>query len=125
MTDPMRIAICGHSIALAAVESFLQQSSDFELRHYSEAELQANLLTLEADVMLLEQNAYTFEAKTILEKYRPSLPVISLDFTDSHIVSHLSRTDTLVSPDDLGQIIQVAGKISCQTGTQQLKRVGS
>ncbi len=98
MEHPLRVAVCGQSIAWAAVEAALSKSPNIELTRVPDTELRDNLSALAVDVLLFEQKAWPAISPSNLPD---ALTAIGLDFSDTKLVAHLSRANTLTRLDDL------------------------
>lgn len=102
MDHPLRVAVCGQSIAWAAVEAALSKSPNIELTRVTGPELGDNLPTLEVDVVIFEQATLPARVQTS----RSDLTLIGLDFGENNLVAHLSRADTLTTLEDLTRVIR-------------------
>lgn len=108
MNKLIRVAVCGHSVAWAAVEVLLEQLGDVTLCSYSAAELWAILPSLPADVLLVDSAAVCVSSDVLRRKLPPSVTLIALDISSGDLVAYLSRTSILTSLADLDRVIHNA-----------------
>lgn len=103
MDQPLRVAVCGQSIAWAAVEAALSKSPNIELTRVPDPDLWDNQSAPAVDVLLFEQKAWPAISPANLPE---ALTAIGLDFSDTNLVAHFSRANTLTRLDDLIRMIR-------------------
>jgi hypothetical protein len=102
----IHVAICGESIAWAAIEAILRKDPAIDVTWCLESEDWHRLLNIDLDVILFDATAPGSAKITSLLKRRPGLTMIHLDFESDRIVARLAREDTVTTVEDLAQVIR-------------------
>jgi hypothetical protein len=102
----IRVAVCGESVAWAAIEAVLRKEPGIDVMRCWEPEDWHRLLEMDIDVILFDATATASAEALSLLKRRPGLTMIRLDFDDRKIVAHLAREDTVTTVEDLARVIR-------------------
>jgi len=102
-SDRIRVAVCGESVAWAAIEAVLRQDARIEVTNCREPEDWHRLLDMDLDVVLFDATV-SAEALSLLRQ-QPGLTMIQLDFDDRKIVARVAREDTVTTVEDLARMI--------------------
>jgi len=102
----IRVAVCGESVAWAAIGAVLRQDPRIDVTHCREPEDWHTLLDMDLDVVLFDTTATASAEALSLLKQRSGLTMIRLDFESHRIVAHLARDDTVTTVEELARIIR-------------------
>ncbi|GAB4436626.1 MAG: hypothetical protein Kow0031_18350 [Anaerolineae bacterium] len=109
MTTSLQVAICGQSIAWAAVESVLSKSPYISIIRITEPGQWANLATLGVDIVLFDESKSSLWIERLKRHLPDGVSLLGINFDNSRLVLHLSHLDRLPAIKLLMRTVQREG----------------